>query len=99
MDQEPGTEEQTDRQGLGGGEGSYKPGGQLATLQLKVSGGEPVLLARPVGRGRRMALVGGGSVATCGPRESSASPGQGASTTPDQGLDRGANPQMPKPWG
>ena len=76
----------------GYGKWSYELGGQLATLHFKgqITGGEPDLLAKLVGRGRRAVFVGSSSVAICRFGESSACQGPGASTTMDQGLSRGA---------
>ena len=73
------------------GEGAYKPGGQLTTLQLKgeVAVGEPDLVASLVDRGRCTVLVGGGSVAVRGFGEASARLVPGASAAANEGLCRG----------
>ena len=58
----------------GNGKWSYELGGQLATLHFKgqVTGGEPDLLAKLIGRGRRAVFVCSSSVAICRLGESSA---------------------------
>ena len=73
------------------GEGAYKPGGQLTTVQLKgeIAGGEPDLVASLVDRGWRTALVGGGSVAVRGFGEAIARLVPGASAAANEGLYRG----------
>ena len=74
----------------GYGKWSYELGGQLATLHFKgqVTGGEPDLLAKLMGRGRRAVFVCS-SVAICRLGESSECQDPGVSTTMDQGLSRG----------
>ena len=76
----------------GYGKWSYELGGQLATLHFKgqVTGGEPDLLAKLIGRRRRAGFVCSSSLAICRLGESSARQDPGASTMMDQGLSRGA---------
>jgi hypothetical protein len=59
---------------VGYGKWSYELGGQLATLHFKgqITGGEPDLLAKLIGRGRRAVFVCSSSVAICRLGESSA---------------------------